>query len=92
MRFVILTPGDVAPAKVSPVSRVASSGVARTDCLGPGAAPVAGGVVAVGLHCVAPGADDVRLPEVVGGGIEGLGGGLGLQGGLQPGLQSEKNI
>ena len=89
-----MTPGHVAPAKVSPVARVAGR-VAGADGLGPGAAPVAGEVL-VGLHGVAPGADDVRLPEVAGGGIEGLSGGLGLQcglhRGLQGGLQGEENI
>ena len=79
MRFVILTPGHVAPPKVPPVSRVTSSGVAGADSLGPG--PVAG-VVPAGLHRVRPGADDVRLPEVVGGGVEGLGGRPGLLGRL----------
>ena len=80
MRFVILAPGHVAPAKVSPVARVAG-GVAGTDSLGPGAGPVAG-VVAAGLHRVGPRADDVGLPVGVRAGIERLAGcaAVGLHG------------
>ena len=72
MRFVILTPGHVAPPKVSPVARVPSR-VARRDCLGPGTGPELR-VLSPGLHRQGPRAHDVRLPEVVGGGVEGLGG------------------
>ena len=87
-----MTPGHVTPPEVSPISRVSSTrGVAGADSLGPGAGPVAG-VVGAGLHRVGPGAHDVRLPEVVGGGVEGLTGCLGLQGGLLGGLQDQKNI
>ena len=80
VRFVILTPGHVAPAEVAPVPRVARR-VARRDCLGPGTGPVVG-VVSARLHRQGPWADDVRLPEVVGGGVEGLGGRPGLLGRL----------
>ena len=80
-----MTPGHVAPAVVARVAGAhqpaGGSRVVGADSLGPGAGPVAG-VVPAGLHRVGPGADDVRLPEVVGGGVEGLGGRPGLLGRL----------
>ena len=90
MRLVILTPGHVAPPKVSPVSRVATR-VGRRDCLGPGIGPVVR-VLSAGLHRPGSRAHDVRLPEVVGGGVEGLGGSPGRRWRLLSGLEGQRRV
>ena len=70
LRSYLLPPSVL--CRQSPVARVPSR-VARRDCLGPGTGPELR-VLSPGLHRQGPRAHDVRLPEVVGGGVEGLGG------------------